>query len=210
MPMVIGAARHNAVERIPPLPLIASETIGCIIATLATHGAKMTRSLWWWVVAVIGVGMNSAVFAAGDLFDTTSQIRQIQKAIDRSLDDVAQKLPPDEKKQFHLVAKRLNDISLNDLYFLKAVESCEFSSLVICKPLKTEQVKLLVESEIERRKEVLAEENASTSRYISLAGFGVSAFSLVVSFLSFRQKKAESKSAQPAKKDDGDMASTAP
>ena len=166
----------------------------------------MARLLWCALVAAIGVAINTTVFAAGGLFDIASQIGEIQKGINEGFAHIELELPPDEKKQFHLVVERLNHLSLDKLYFLKGVDTCKFDSTLFCGELKSAQVKPLVEAEIERRSEVLAGENASTSRYISLAGFGVSALSLLVSFLGFRVKKAESK---PAKKDDG-MASAAP
>jgi hypothetical protein len=109
---------------------------------------------------------------------------------------------PDEKRGFALVV--YNDLlskSDGELYDLR-IEPCASPTILNCHGLTAADVKRIIDNALERNKAIRSAQEARLSRYISLGGFGLSVLSLLVSFLSFRQKKGE------AAKDTQDTAAT--
>jgi hypothetical protein len=119
---------------------------------------------------------------------------RLKRDVDRR---IAKGLSVDERLRLNAVMADLAMKPTADVYLLKVGDPCDSPMILDCRGLPTATVAKAVEVSLDRLNAMLAADQATMTRYISLGSLLVAASSLVISFLTFRSKKNEGKPEPP-------------
>jgi hypothetical protein len=98
--------------------------------------------------------------------------------------------PKEDQGSLRRIYVNLIKLPTNDLYQLKAMDSCGQQKTIDCGGLSYSKIKEMISLAIDQRKAAESAEDARISRYISIGGAAISFCSLIISIVSIMRKRS--------------------